>query len=41
MLVIVKTLGGWPSNHESSDYVKKKKSFSFQIALMLLIVVEY
>ena len=31
MLVIVKTLGGWPSNHESSDYVKKKKVLAFKL----------
>ena len=35
------SLGGWLSNHKSSISVKKKKSFSLQISLMLLIVVEY
>ena len=34
------SLGGWLSNHKSSISVKKK-SFSLQISLMLLIVVEY
>ena len=35
------SLDGWLNNHKSLVSVKKKKSFSLQIALMLLIVVEY
>ena len=35
------SLDGWLNNHKSLVSVEKKKSFSLQIALKLLIVVEY